>query len=112
MPAGHSAAAPFVTIFGCRALCLPAATASALRAEALRWIVDHLAAVQLREGALAEAAAQYKQLLALDAAALSGIVRWSAARAGPALRGLRTPCDAPAGMRSPVQLCMAVELVC
>lgn len=43
-----------------------------LRAAALRWIVTHLAAVQLQQGALAEAAGYYKQLITLDAAALEG----------------------------------------
>ncbi|KAL4446353.1 hypothetical protein ABPG77_003160 [Micractinium sp. CCAP 211/92] len=48
-----------------------AAPDSAVRSEALRWIVERLAALHLRRGALQEAAGLYQQLLSLDASALS-----------------------------------------
>ncbi len=50
-----------------------AAPDSAVRSEALRWIVERLAALHLRRGALQEAAGLYQQLLSLDASALSGV---------------------------------------
>lgn len=49
-----------------------AAPDSPLRSEALRWVVERLATLQLRRGALAEAAGLYQQLLSLDTSALSG----------------------------------------
>lgn len=49
-----------------------AAAASPQRADALRWIIGRLAALQLATGALEEAAAHYKQLVQLDPSALSG----------------------------------------
>ncbi|KAL4423713.1 hypothetical protein ABPG75_001014 [Micractinium tetrahymenae] len=48
-----------------------AAPSSPLRSEALRWIVERLATLQLGQGALAEAAGLYQQLLSQDASALS-----------------------------------------
>lgn len=48
-----------------------AAAASPQRADALRWIIGRLAALQLATGALEEAAAHYKQLVQLDPSALS-----------------------------------------
>ena len=55
----------------CR-LCFSAVPDSSARADALRWITKRLAAIRLRQGALADAAAHYRQLLALDPAALTG----------------------------------------
>lgn len=50
----------------------PTAADSPLRGEALRWICTRLAAAQLAQGELAQAAAQYRQLVELEPAALEG----------------------------------------
>jgi hypothetical protein len=54
----------------------------------MRWITKRLAAIRLRQGALTDAAAHYRQLLALDPAALTGE---RAAQQGPAPWELAVP---------------------
>lgn len=75
---------------------------SPARADALRWITKRLAGIRLRQGALADAAAHYRQLLALDPAALTGEL--DANTAGACALGCWPPCTSSLQLFAPPRL--------